>query len=83
MLFRSRLNALFGSDIGHWDVPQMNAVLVEAYELVDDGHLDLEQFRTFSFENAVQFYACLDPGFFEGTAIEAEAATFLSASTSR
>ena len=29
----ARLNALFGSDIGHFDVPDMREVLPEAYEL--------------------------------------------------
>jgi hypothetical protein len=74
----AQLRPMFSSDIGHWDVPQMNAVLTEAYELVSDGHLDLTQFRAFTFENAVRFYACLDPGFFDGTAIEVEAAAVLS-----
>ena len=75
---RAQLRPMFSSDIGHWDVPQMNAVLTEAFELVTDGHLELEQFRAFSFENAVRFYACLDRGFFDGTAVEAEAAAVLS-----
>src|SRR5262249_16183533 len=35
--FGARLGAVFGSDIGHFDVPDMTAVLHEAYELVDDG----------------------------------------------
>ena len=52
--------------------------IVEAYELVDDGHLDLEQFRAFTFENAVRFYACLDPDFFAGTIVETEAAAVLA-----
>src|SRR6266849_10630336 len=29
----ARLNAIFGSDIGHFDVPDMTAVVPEAYEL--------------------------------------------------
>lgn len=74
----AQLRPMFSSDVGHWDVPNMNAVLAEAYELVTDGHLDLEQFRAFTFENAVRFYACLEPGFFDGTAVEAAAAAVLS-----
>ena len=77
----AQLRPMFSSDIGHWDVPNMSAVLAEAYELVDNGHLDLEQFRAFTFENAVKFYGCLDPGFFDGTAVEAEAAAVLSAAS--
>jgi predicted TIM-barrel fold metal-dependent hydrolase len=72
------LRPMFSSDIGHWDVPEMNAVLLEAHELVDDGHLDAEQFRAFTFENAVRFYGSLDRDFFAGTAVEAEAAAVLS-----
>jgi predicted TIM-barrel fold metal-dependent hydrolase len=72
------LRPMFSSDIGHWDVPEMNAVLLEAHELVDDGHLDPEHFRAFTFENAVRFYASLDRDFFAGTAVEAEAAAVLS-----
>ena len=74
----AQLRPMFSSDMGHWDVPYMDAVLTEAFALVTDGHLDLEQFRTFTFENAVRFYACLDPGFFDGTAVEAEAAAVLA-----
>jgi len=73
------LRPMFSSDIGHWDVPQMNGVLSEAYELVEDGHLDLEQFRAFTFDNAVRFYASQDPGFFDGTRVAAEAASTLAA----
>jgi len=72
------LRPMFSSDIGHWDVPEMNAVLAEAHELLDDGHLDPDQFRAFTFENAVRFYASLDRGFFAGTSVEAEAAAVLS-----
>ena len=82
--FNERLNPLgavlqpmFSSDISHWDVPDMNGVLGEAYELVDDGHLDLEQFRLFTFENAVRFYASLNPDFFTGTRVESEAKAIL------
>ena len=78
----AKLGVLFSSDIGHWDVPQMNQVLAEAHELVDKGLLDRDQFRSFSFENAVRCYACLDPGFFEGTRVEAEAARVLTAAQS-
>ena len=33
----ARLNALFSSDIGHFDVPDMTEVVPEAYELVEHG----------------------------------------------
>ena len=75
----AELRPLFSSDVGHWDVTNMNEVLSEAHELVDDGHLDAAQFRRFTFENAVRFYACVDPGFFDGTVVEREAASVLGA----
>ncbi|MBV1932430.1 MAG: hypothetical protein KUG71_12025 [Porticoccaceae bacterium] len=34
-----KFKAVFGSDIGHWDVPDMATVLVEAYKLVEGGLL--------------------------------------------
>ncbi|PPR67305.1 MAG: hypothetical protein CFH00_00961, partial [Alphaproteobacteria bacterium MarineAlpha1_Bin1] len=33
--YGAKMNAVLGSDIGHWDVPDMTKVMVEAYELVD------------------------------------------------
>lgn len=64
-----RLNAFFGSDIGHWDVPDMLGVMHEAYEAVEDGRLDPEQFRDFVFTNPVRFYVESNPHFFDGTAV--------------
>ena len=37
--FGSKLKAVFSSDIGHWDVPDMTEVTEEAYELVDHGSI--------------------------------------------
>ena len=45
----ARLNALFGSDIGHFDVPDMSDVLGEAYELTDEGRITAVDFRDFVF----------------------------------
>ncbi|MEE8164460.1 MAG: amidohydrolase, partial [Myxococcota bacterium] len=38
--------AIFSSDIGHWDVEDMTEVLEEAWELVDSGLLDRDDFRS-------------------------------------
>jgi len=73
----AELKALFGSDIGHWDVPDMRDVLHEAWEGVDEGRLDTDAFRKFTFENAARFYTDSNPRFFEGTAVESEVAAFL------
>ncbi len=75
----ARLRVLFGSDIGHWDVPDMARVLEESFEQVERGLLDAAQFREFSFENALRFYTDANPDFFEGTALAAEAREWLAA----
>jgi len=72
------LQAIFGSDVGHWDVPDMRDVLHEAFELVDEGRLDRDQFRAFSFENAARFYTDTNPRFFDGTTIESAVANLLA-----
>jgi predicted TIM-barrel fold metal-dependent hydrolase len=64
-----RLNAMFASDIGHWDVPDMREVLLEAWELVAHGHLSEEDFSQFACGNVVRMLTDLNPRFFEGTAV--------------
>jgi len=76
------LRALFGSDIGHWDVPDMSGVLEESYEQVERGLLDPAQFREFSFENAVRFYTDSNPDFFAGTAVAAQAKEWVARTSS-
>jgi predicted TIM-barrel fold metal-dependent hydrolase len=66
----ARLNAILGSDIGHWDVPDMTKVLVEAYELVDDGFIDSNDFRDFTYGNVVRMHTGMNPDFFKGTVVE-------------
>lgn len=68
------LRALFGSDIGHWDVPDMRCVLQEAWELVESGCLNQGQFREFTFQNVVDLYTATNPRFFEGTTVASVAA---------
>jgi hypothetical protein len=72
--FSARLRAIFSSDIGHWDVPDMTEVLEEAYELVEDGLLTEEDFRDFVFTNPVTLWTGMNPDFFTGTAVERAAA---------
>lgn len=71
-----QLNAVFGSDIGHFDVPEMADVLPEAYELVEDAHLVADDFRDFVFANPVRFLSTNNRGFFAGTRVEKEVAAF-------
>jgi hypothetical protein len=74
----ARLNALFSSDIGHFDVPDMTEVVPEAYELVEHGLLDDDDFRDFMFANAVRFWGEVNPDFFKGTVVEKQAAAVLA-----
>jgi predicted TIM-barrel fold metal-dependent hydrolase len=69
-----KLRAMFSSDLGHWDVPDMAEILLEAHELVEDGHLSEADFRDFTFTNPVRFYTAGNPDFFRGTRLETEAA---------
>ncbi|HSR55614.1 MAG TPA: amidohydrolase family protein [Alphaproteobacteria bacterium] len=68
--FGARLKATFSSDIGHWDVPDMTEVLAEAYELVEKGLLDEDEFRDFVFVNPATLHAGMNPDFFAGTVVE-------------
>lgn len=74
----ARLPAIFSSDIGHWDVPDMSAVLHEAWELVEGGHLTRDDFRDFTFGNAARMLAGANPDFFAGTAVETAVAQLLA-----
>ena len=75
--YKARIKTLLGSDIGHFDVVNMNEVLEEAYELVDDGLISEEDFREFTFLNPVRFWADGRPDFFKGTVLESEAVSAL------
>jgi hypothetical protein len=76
-----RLHAIFGSDIGHWDVPLMERVLEEVYEPLEEGMLDETDLRDFVFGNPVRLWTSTNPHFFEGTAVEQAAATLVASET--
>lgn len=73
----AKLQAMFSSDLGHWDVADMRAILPEAFELVEHELVGEADFRDFVFGNPVRFYTRLNPDFFRGTRIEADVARFL------
>jgi predicted TIM-barrel fold metal-dependent hydrolase len=75
--FGARLNACFGSDIGHWDVLDALGVVPEAHEMVEEGIVGERDFRDFVFTNNVMLHGALNPDFFKGTAVEKEAAAVL------
>jgi predicted TIM-barrel fold metal-dependent hydrolase len=76
--FGAKLSALYSSDIGHFDVIDMRDPLVEAHELVDDGVITGDNFRDFTFANAVHLWGTQNPKFFEGTAVARAAAEELA-----
>ena len=51
-------------------MPDFREVLPEAWELVDDGHVDRDDFRAFTCDNAISLLAGARPDFFEGTVVE-------------
>ena len=68
--FGAKLNAIFSSDIGHWDVPDMTEVTEEAHELVDHGLISEDDFRDFVFANPARLWTSMKPDFFNGTVVE-------------
>jgi len=73
------LQPILLSDIGHWDVRDPTDVLPEAWELVEDGKLDRDQFRAFACDNAIRLHGANNPAFFDGTPAAAYARRLLSA----
>lgn len=69
----NRLRAIFASDIGHWDVPDIREVLPEAFELVERGLLDADDFANFTWADPVRLFTSVNPDFFAGTTVEAAA----------
>ena len=69
--FGSELKVMMGSDIAHWDVPDMTEVLEEAWEMVEHDWIDAAAFEKFTFSNPARFYTDTNPGFFKGTVVEA------------
>jgi predicted TIM-barrel fold metal-dependent hydrolase len=76
--FGAELKAMMGSDIAHWDVPDMAEVLEEAWEMVDHGWIDEAAFKKFTFSNPVDFYTGTNPSYFKGTAVESAVDEYLA-----
>ncbi|HKD66627.1 MAG TPA: amidohydrolase family protein [Candidatus Binataceae bacterium] len=74
----ARLRAMMGSDISHWDVPDMTEPIAEAYGLVERGLITEEDFREFTFLNPVRLHAGMNPRLFEGTICEKAVAQALA-----
>jgi len=66
---RAKLKALFGSDMGHWDVVDIATPVRESYELVESGLLSPEDYQAFTCDNAYTFLTSQNPNFFDGTSV--------------
>ncbi len=76
--FRSKLNALYSSDLGHFDLPDMRDAAAEAFELVEDDLISEEDFRDFVFANPARFFTALNRDFFKGTRVESDVAKLIA-----
>jgi len=75
---KARLNLLFGSSIGHFNVPLMAVFLPEAYELVEDELITRGDFRDFVCDSAIRFWGQVNPALFEETRVVNTAKDVLS-----
>ncbi|MGH7877927.1 MAG: amidohydrolase family protein, partial [Candidatus Binataceae bacterium] len=74
----ARLNAIYGSDLGHYDLLDMRDAAAEAYEGVEHGLMSEADFRDFVFTNPVKLHCGMNPRFFEGTVVENQARRLLA-----
>src|SRR5215471_9863942 len=61
------------------DIPDMRMVLLEVWELVEDGLITRDDIRDFTFANAVHLFGTQNPDFFDGTPVGDAAARRCSA----
>jgi predicted TIM-barrel fold metal-dependent hydrolase len=64
-----KINAIWSSDVGHWDVPEFTEPLAETWDLVEQGVISQQDFRALTFGNPLRFYTEADPHFFDGTQV--------------
>ena len=76
-----RMRPVFSSDFTHFDVPDFEEVIPEAYEMVEKGFVTEQDFREFTFANAARLHTRTNPDFFKGTAIEGAVAEELHSKT--
>ena len=79
--FDARLKAMYGSDVGHFDVQNMSEVLSEAHELVENELITQDDFRDFTFTNVAELHASMNPNFFKGTVVEDAVAKMMAGRT--
>jgi predicted TIM-barrel fold metal-dependent hydrolase len=66
----AKINAIYSSDVGHWDVPDLTDALAQAHGLVGEGVITEADFKAYVFENPYRLYTEANPDFFKGTAVE-------------
>jgi predicted TIM-barrel fold metal-dependent hydrolase len=71
------LKAMFGSDIGHWDVLDATSILTEAWTLVEAKLLTLDNFRDLTFVNPAKLHLTMNPDYFAGTVVADAVKTLL------
>jgi hypothetical protein len=81
--FGARINAIFSSDVGHFDVPDMRMVLPKRMRLVEDGLITADDLRDFTFADAVGLWGTQNPDLFEDTVVARQAAEVLGYSPAR
>ncbi|OUM03961.1 amidohydrolase family protein [Variovorax sp. JS1663] len=64
-----KINAIWSSDVGHWDVPEFTEPLAESWDLVEQGVIGAADFKALVFDNPHRFYTEANPRFFEGTEV--------------
>jgi hypothetical protein len=69
--------------MGHFDVPNLLGILGEAHEGVEDGWMTRDDFRDFTFTNAVRLWGQQNPSFFDGTVVATVAAAVLNVAPAR
>jgi hypothetical protein len=65
-----RLRPVFSSDFTHFDVPNFEGVIPEAFEMVEHGWITEQDFREFTFCNAARLHTRNNPDFFRATVVE-------------
>ncbi|MDR2613804.1 MAG: amidohydrolase family protein [Candidatus Accumulibacter sp.] len=66
----TQVNMFWSSDLGHWDVPEINTILADTFQLVEEGIITAENFKQLVFKGPYEFYTANNPDFFKGTAVE-------------
>jgi len=62
-------NVMLGSDISHFDTPDMDQVVPSACRLVDKGLITSTQLRALLCDNAARLFTHADRDFFAGTSV--------------